>query len=107
MMAQQANGHSPILSFRDFAIENAPYRMEATGVVRATNTAHGARLIVECRRITEPNPSPLRAFFVSFKSRSYVRLCEELGDNIGAWRGVFFVRVVRDGRDQKRRVEVV
>lgn len=100
-----APGHSPILSWRDFPIETKAYVMVATGTVRARQTPHGARLIVECHH--DGNVAVTRAFFVSLKSRSYVRLCDEFGDNLAKWRGQFPVRVVRDARDGRRRVEVV
>lgn len=100
-------GRHPALSPADFkGVEKVHYRLTATGVVRALNTRHGARLLVECDLFGVP-AFLRREFFVSMKSASYVRLCRLFGDDLAKWRGPFTVHVIRDERDGRPRVEVV
>lgn len=98
-------GRWPALSVRDFARSDIHYEITATGVVRATNTKHGARILVE---VTVPRLTGIdrREFFVNLKSHTYVRLCEIFGDDLARWRGPFFVHTVRHVGDGRSRVEV-
>ena len=49
-----------------------------------------------------------RELVVNFRSPSYVRLCEQLGDDLTGWKGKQIgLKVVRHARDRRPRVEVV
>ena len=107
-MTPLAPGRYRALAPRDFPRDGIRYRVETTGPIRATNTRHGARLLVEVSIVPgNVEERHRREYFVSMKSASYVRLCEMFSEDLKAWSGSFTVEVVRHGIDRRPRVEVV
>ncbi len=100
-----APGRTPLLKPVD--VPQQLCRVELTGAVRPTNTKHGPRLFVELRLPLVPMGFTTREMPVSFRSHSYVRLCELFGEDCSKWKGRASVRVVADRRDRKSRVEIV
>lgn len=100
-----AAGRHPLLTSADVSAFGKSAQLVLSGAVRPTNTRFGARLYVEVE--IEPPFGPRREFAVSFRSHSYVRLCELLGDDCTEWRGGTVQARIVTPADGRKRVEIV